>query len=148
MKNNIKAVTDSSKFSSSMREMIGSLMNSGNFLRTTQDESGRANTLGVPIQISKADKIKTIENIYDSTPEKYKTLSSTTYTGKTMKNENDILMMCNIITDLGYTGKGDRPSNGKTFFLLTLPKLVDEITHDSDDLKGEKSKIFYTIKHN
>ena len=66
-----------------------------------------------------------------------------------MKNEDDILMMYNIIRDLGYTGRGDRQSNRKIFFTITLPKLVkeiqnktfDEITDDSDDLQGEGVKI-------
>ena len=57
--------------------------------------------------------------------------------------------MNNIIRDLGYTGIGDRPSNRKTFFTKTIPKLVeefqnrtfDEITHNSDDLQVEGVKI-------
>ena len=51
IKSNIKALPNSSKFTDSMREMIGSLMNSRNSLKITQDESGRANILRVPIQI-------------------------------------------------------------------------------------------------
>ena len=43
-----------------------------------------------------------------------------------MKNENDILMMNNIVNDLGYTGVGDKDSKRKTFLTTTLPKLVDE----------------------
>ena len=66
-----------------------------------------------------------------------------------MKNENDILMMIIIIRDLGYTGREDRGSKRKTFFTITLPKLVeeiqnktfDEITEDSDNLQGEGIKI-------
>ena len=54
----IKALPNSSKFSNSMRQMIGSLMNSRNSLKITQDESGRASILGVPIQISEGDTIK------------------------------------------------------------------------------------------
>ena len=62
---------------------------------------------------------------------------------------SDILMMNNIIRDLGYTGKEDRDSKRKTFFLKKLPKLVndiqnrtfEEITDDSDDLQGEGFKI-------
>ena len=128
-----------------MRQMIGSLMNSRNSLNITQDESGRATVLGVPIQISEGDTIKIIENIYELTPEIYKALTYPTYTGKTMKNENDILMMYNIIRDRGYTGIGDRDSAKKTFFTIKLPKLVeeiqnktfDEIALDSDsDLQG------------
>ena len=66
-----------------------------------------------------------------------------------MKKEDDFLMMYNVIRDLGYPGIGDRQSNRKTFFTLTLLKLVeefqnktfDEITGDSDDLQGEGVKI-------
>ena len=145
----LEALPNSSNFSNSMREMIGSLMRSKNSLRITQDESHRANILGVPIQISGADTIKINENIYELTAEIYKALSDTGYTGKDMKNESDILMMDNIIRDLGYTGREDRDSKRKTFFLKKLPKLVndiqnrtfEEITDDSDDLQGEGFKI-------
>ena len=66
-----------------------------------------------------------------------------------MKNENDIFTMYNIVKDLGYTGVGDKKSNRKTFFTISLPKVVDdlqnktfdEITDDSDDLQGEAVKI-------
>ena len=112
----IKALPNNSKFSNSMRQMIGSLMNSRNSLKITQDESGRANILGIPIQISEGDTIKINESVYDLTPEIYKALTYTTYTGNTMKDENDIFLMYNIIRDLGYTGTGDRDSKRKTFF--------------------------------
>ena len=66
-----------------------------------------------------------------------------------MKNENDILMLNNIIRDLGYTGLGDYTSKRKTFLTITLPKLVEEIqnrtyeeiTDDSNDLQCEGVKI-------
>ena len=142
----IKALPNSSKISNSMQETIGSLMNSRNSLKITQEESSRANILDVPIQISGADTKKN-KKIYESTPEIHKALSSTTYTGRTEKKEDDILMMSNFI-DLGYTGTEDRQSNRKTFFQITLPKLVDEIqnktfdeiTLSSDDLQGEGVK--------
>ena len=70
-----------------MREMIGSLMNSRNSLKINQDESCRANILGVPIQISEADTLKTHENIDGLTPEIYKASSSTSNTCKTMKKQ-------------------------------------------------------------
>ena len=50
-----------------MREMLGSLMNSRNSSKITEDELGKANILGVPIQISGADTIKVNKNIYDFT---------------------------------------------------------------------------------
>ena len=132
-----------------MRQMIGSLMNSRNSLKITQDESGRANILGIPIQISESDTIKINKTVYELTPEIYKALTYTTYTGNTMKDENDILMMYNIIRDIGYNGIGDRDSKRKTFFTKKLPKLVEniqnktfeDITDDSDGLQGEGLKI-------
>ena len=90
-------------------------MNSRNSLNINQDEFGQANILGVPIQISGADTLKRNENVHDLTPEIYKSLSSTSYTGKTTKNENEILMMNIIINDFGYAGIGDKKSNRKIF---------------------------------
>ena len=103
----MKALPNSSKFSNAMRQMIGSLMDSRNSPKITQDESGRANILGVPIQISEGDTIKINENVYELTPEIYNALTYTSYTGNIMKDENDILMMYNIMRDLGYNGIGD-----------------------------------------
>ena len=66
-----------------------------------------------------------------------------------MTNEKEILMMNIIINDLGYTGEGDRDLKRKTFFTKKLPKLAEEIqnrtfeeiTDNSDDLRGEGVKI-------
>ena len=90
------------------------------------------------------DSCKIKDNVNEISPEIHKALSSTGYTGETMKSENDILMMNNIIRDLGYTGTGDKKSNRKTFFTITLPKLVEEIqnkTFNEIDLEGEGVKI-------
>ena len=133
-----------------MREMIGSLHNSLNSLKNTRDESGRANILVVPIQRSGTDTKKLYEKIYDSIPEKYKATSLTSYTGKTVQNEDDILTMFNVIKDLGYTVRRDRDSKRKTFFTKTFPnsvdefqnKTLDEITDASDDLQREGIKNF------
>ena len=65
-----------------------------------------------------------------------------------MKNESDILMMNNIKRDLGFRGREEKDSKRKTFFTITLPKLIeeiqnqtfDEITDSSDDLQGEGIK--------
>ena len=145
----LKSLPNSSKFSNSIRQMIGSLMNSRNSLKITQDESGKANILGIPIQISESDTMKINENVYQLTPEIYKALTYTSYSGNTMKDENDVLMMYNIIRDIGYNGIWDRDSKRKIFFTKKLPKLVEdiqnktfnEITDDSDDLQGEGLKI-------
>ena len=129
-------------------ETLDALMNSKKTSKLTQDGSGRASVMGNPIHTLGGDRKRINDNIYDLTPEIYKALSSTSYTGRTMKNENDALMMNNIIRDLGYTGRGDRQCNRKTFFTSKLPRLVediqnntfDEIIDNSDDLQGEAFK--------
>ena len=145
---NITALPNSSIFSELMTKTFGRLMSRSNSLKIKSSPSG-ATMLGVPIYTLGGDKSRIRDNDYESTPEKYKALSYTGYSGKTMKNENDNLMMNNFINDLGYTRVGDRPSNRKTFSTITLPKLVDEIqnktfdeiTDDSDYLQGEGVKI-------
>ena len=145
--NILRALPNSSVFSELMTKTLASLMSSSNSLKIKSSPSG-ALILQVPIYTLGGDRIRINDNIYDITPEIHKALSSTSYTGKTMKNENDIVMRNNIIRDLGYTGKGDRQSNRKTFFTITLPKLVeenenkafDEIIDSSDDLQREGIK--------
>ena len=135
-------------FSDQMTKTLGRLMSSANSLKIKSTPSG-ATILGIPIYTLGGDRLQIRDNVYDLTPELYKALSFTGYTGNTMTNENDILMLNNIIRDLGYTGIGDDTSKRKTFFTKKLPKLVEdiqnktfeEITDDSDDLQGEGIKI-------
>ena len=96
------------------------------------------------------DRTKLNDKSYDSTPEVYKALFFTLYTGRTMKIDKDILMMKNIIRELGYTSVGDKPSGRKTFLTETLPKLVEEIQNktfgdiidsSNNDLQGQGNKI-------
>ena len=131
-----------------MTKTLGRLMSSANSLKIKSTPSG-ATILGVPIYTLGGDTIQIKDNVYDLTPELYKALSYTGYDGKTMKNENDILMLNNIIRDLGYTGVGDYQSKRKAFLTETLPRLVEEIqnrtfeeiTDESNDLQGEGVKI-------
>ena len=123
-------------------------MSSANSLRMKSSPSG-ASILGVPIYTLCGDKLRIRDNDYELTPEFYKALSFTGYTGKSMKKEIDILMMSNILNDLGYTGIGDRDSKRKNVSTITLPELdektqnktFDESTDNSDDLQGEGLKI-------
>ena len=145
---NLRALPNSSIFSDQMTKTLSRLMSSANSLKINSTPSG-ATILGVPIITLGGDRIQIKDNIYDLTPEIYKALSFTGYEGKNMKNDNDILMLYNIINDLGYTGIGDNKSKRKLFLTETLPKLVEEIqnrtfeeiTDDSDDLQGEGVKI-------
>ena len=86
-------------FSDQMTKTLGRLMSSGDSPKITSTPSG-ATILGVPIITLGGDRLQIKDNVYDLTPEIYKALSYTGYDGKTLKNENDILMLYNIIRDL------------------------------------------------
>ena len=146
---NLRGLPNSSIFSELMSKTLGRLMSSLYSLKIKPSPSG-ATILGVPIYTLGGDKLRIRDNVYELTPEIYKALSYTGYTGESMKKASDILMMNNIIRDLNYTGDRDKPSKRKTFFTKSLPKLVEEIqnrtfeeiTIDSDsDLQGEGVKI-------
>ena len=146
---NLRALPNSSIFSDQMTKTLGRLMSSLNFLQIIASPSGPT-ILGVPIYTLGGDRMQIKDNIYDLTPEIYKMLSDTGYTGKSLKKESDILMMNNIIRDIGYTGVGDYPSKRVIFLKTKPPKLVEEIqnktfeeiTLDSDNnLQGEGVKI-------
>ena len=127
-----------------MTKTLSFLISSSNSLKIKSSFSG-ATILGVPIFTLGGDGMGINDNIYNIIPEIHKVLSSTSYTGRTMKNENDVLLRKNNIRDLGYTGRGDRQSNRKSFSTITLPKLVDviqnktfdEIKDDYDGLQGD-----------
>ena len=131
-----------------MSSTLGRLLSSLNSLKIKPSPSG-ATILGVAINTLGGDKWRIRDNEYELTAELYKALSFTGYTGKSIKIESEILMMSNILNDLGYTGIDDRDSKRKTLFTKTLPKLVekiqnrtfDEFIDDSDDLKGQGTKI-------
>ena len=106
-----------------MTKTLGRLMASSNSLKIKPSSSG-ARTLGVPIYTLGGDKLRIHNNDYELTPEIYKALSFTGYTGKTRKNADDILMMTITLNNLRYTGNGDRDSKRKTLFTLTIPKIV------------------------
>ena len=78
-----------------MTKTLGSLMSSPNSLKKSSP-SGAA-ILGVPIYTLGDDKLRIRDNDYELTPEIYKALSFTGYTGNTTKNEKDISMMNNIV---------------------------------------------------
>ena len=145
---NLRALPNSSMFSDQMTKTLRRLMSSLNSLKTTVSPSGPT-FLGVPIYTLGGDRMQIKDNIYDLTPEIYKAISYTGYTGITMKNESDILILKNNINDLGYTGIEDRDSKRKTFLTITLPNLVEkiqnktfeEITGDSNDLQGQGLKF-------
>ena len=120
-------------------------MSSKNSSKIDQHErTGGASLGGIPVLIFGGDSMKIKDNIYEITPEIHKALSSTGYTGETMKSENDTLMMNNVLRDVNYTGIRDRTSNRKTFFTTELPRRVNESQNkrfNEIDLEGQGLKI-------
>ena len=144
---NLRALPNSSIFSDQMTKTLGRLMSSANSLQIKSTPYGATN-LGVPIHTLGGDRIQIKDNVYDLTPEIYKALSYTGYTGENLKDETDILMLYNILRDIGYTGIGDIKSKRKIFLTEKLPKLVEEIQNktfeeieDTEDLAGDGVKI-------
>ena len=111
---NLRTLPNKSIFSELMTKALGSLMSSSNSLKIKSSLSG-ATFLGVPVNTLGGDN-----NTYDITPEIHKALSSTYYTGKTMKNENYVFMTNNNMRDLGYIGRGVRQPDRKLFFPKTF----------------------------
>ena len=75
-------------------------MSISNSLKRKSSLSG-ATILGVPVYSLGGDILRIRDDDYELNPAFFKALSYTGYTGKTMKNEKDILMMNNIINVLG-----------------------------------------------
>ena len=123
-------------------------MSRSNSLKIKPSCSG-ATILGDAIYTPAFDKLRIRDNDCELTIENYKILSFTGYTGKTMKNAKDILMMNSDLNDLSSTGIGVGDTKKKTFFTITLPKLFEEIqnksfeeiTDDSDDFQGQGVEI-------
>ena len=149
---NLRALPNSFMFSDQMTKTLGRLMSSATFLKIESTPSG-ATILGVLIKTLGGDRIQIKDNIYDLTPEIYKALSYTGYNGENLKSESDILMLYNIVNDIGYTGIGDTKSKRKMFLTEKLLKLVEEIqnrtfeeiTDDSNYLEAEGVKIIMPL---
>ena len=128
-----------------MKNTIGKTMSSKTSLKIDQDErTGGTSIIKIPVLILGGDSWKIGDNVCEITSEIHKALSSTGYTGETLKSENDILMMKNIFRDVNYTGRGDRDSKRKTFSTVELLKRVNEIqnkTFNEINLEGQGVKI-------
>ena len=62
------------------------------------------------------DRILVKGNIYELTPEIRKSLSRSNYTGKSMKNDDDKKTLYDFLTDIGYNGNKDQPTNQTKIF--------------------------------
>ena len=105
-----------------MRESLDSKMNSHSLLRIEEANSNRA----TPIYTLGGDKSKINETVYELTDAIYKTLSSFSYSGRTLKETSDFLMLYENKNVKGCNGLGERNWKRKTFPLVGLPGKVAE----------------------
>ena len=114
------------------------LENTSTSLKLNKDEDDNYKVLNSVIKPLGGDKILVNGNIYELTPEIHKALSNPSYTGKSMKNENDRRNLYNFLTDIGYNGLGDGKINQKKFFT----KLIKDYRNiKKEELDGQGVKI-------
>ena len=99
-----------------LKDTFKSLTKTASSLELNQDKDGTLSTLGAPIKSLGGDKIQLYDNIYEFDPEIHKALSKSSFTGKSMKNENNRRTLYNFSTDVGYNGNDDEKINQKKFF--------------------------------
>ena len=97
---NIRPFPNIATPSDAMRETTGALMTNRNSSSIRQDNLGRGNFFGVPIQTLGSDRLKIKDNVfYGLTAEVHETLSSLGRTGNKMTRNADVLMFNDIIND-------------------------------------------------
>ena len=106
-------------------------------LKLNQDNEGKLNTLGVPLTSLGGDKIQAKSKIYEFTPEIHKALSQTSYTCKSMKDDNDQITLYNVLADIGYDGQGDEKTNQKNFFTRLLKLFGNTKEEELDNVKSQ-----------
>ena len=99
-----------------LQETFISLTKTPSSLKLNHDKDGNLTILGAPIKSLGGDKVRVYDNIYEFNPEIHRALSLSSYTGKSMKNENDRRTLYIFLTDIGYTGDVDGRTNQINFF--------------------------------
>ena len=98
-----------------LQDTINSLSEAHNSLKLNQDKDGNMSILGVSVKSLGGDKIQVYDNIYEFTPEIHKALSNSSYTGNSMKNENDLRTLYIFLVDLRYNAQHDEKTDQNNF---------------------------------
>ena len=100
-----------------LKDTFDSLKNTSSSLKLKKDIDDNYSILKSVIKPLGGDKILVNGNIYEITPEIHKALSKSTFTGKSMKDEDDRRTLYNFLTDIGYNiQNSDESNNQKKFF--------------------------------
>ena len=97
--------------------------------------------LGAPIKSLGGDKVPVYDNIFEFNPEEQKALSKSSYTGKSLKNENDRRTLYDFLVDVGYSGTGDEKTNQKKLFTALSKQFGYIKKEESTNLEGHGVKI-------
>ena len=122
-----------------LKNTFESLENTTNSLKINKDEDGNMSILSTPLKSLGGDKIQVYDNIYEFNPEIHKALSKPSYTGKSMKNEDDRRTLYNFLTDIGYnTHNSDEQTSQKKIFI----RLFNQFENiKKEELDGQGVKI-------
>ena len=93
-----------------MKRVLDALLLSRISLKVDQSASGHPNILSLPIQILVTNTLKIGDNFQKLTDERFKTLSSTGYSGTSIK-KSDIPTLSNLFDDCLYSGIGRKKIN-------------------------------------
>ena len=124
-----------------LQNTFESLTKTSSSLKLNQDKNGNFSILGTNITPLGGDKIQVYDNIYEFNPQIHLALSKSSYTGKSMKNENDRITLYNFLTDVGYTGIGDEKTNQTKFFTKLLKQFRNIKKEEPINLEGQGVKI-------
>ena len=120
-----------------LKDTFESLKEAPSSLKINNDEEGNLSILDTPIKSLGGDKILVNDsNIYEFTPEIHKALSKSSYTGKSMKNENDRKNLYNFLRDIGYNGDGDKQTSHKKLFIRFFNQYRNIKIEEPSDLEG------------
>ena len=103
---------------------------SSSSLKLNTGKNNNLSILGTPLKSLGGDRAQVYDNIYEFTPQIHKALSNPSYTGKSMRDENDRRNLYNFLTDIGYNGLSDEQTNQK----ILLTKLIKDYRY----IKKEK----------
>ena len=128
-----------SNSSSSLKDTFKSLEEeSNNALKLVKDKDDNLFNSGIPIKPLGGDKVLINKNrVHDLSNEMHKALSKSSYTGKSMRNNEDQLKFYNFLTDIGYTKIHDKNKTSQMKFFNRLINQFRNIKKEEPiDLKG------------
>ena len=104
-----------------MKDTIKSLKDDNSSIKLVDDGKGNMTILNTPIKILGGDKLRANDIIYEFNDEIHKALSKSTFTGKSMKKNEDRRVLYNFLKDIGYAkAKFDKNNSSQSKFFTKL----------------------------